>query len=279
MEPKTIRLIALDLDGTVFDDSKRISPHTLEVLQRALDAGIHVLPATGRPACGIPEEIFRLRGVNYAITSNGASVVRLSPYKVLYRCCLPPEKAIAAWDAAQKYDCLCDVFCDGQGYTTRQQRDCLLEYVPASLTPYVLQSRKIIPDLRAFLLKRTEGVEKLSLFFRRDGERDAALAEMASVYGLSAVVGAPHNLELTAPGANKGKGLRALADALGIPYAETMACGDSGNDLAMLQAAGCAVAMANAAPEIKAASHFITKSNQEDGVAFAVETLVRLPAP
>lgn len=277
MEQRNIRLIALDLDGTVFDDQKRISPHTMAVLQKALDAGIHVLPATGRPACGIPEEIFRLRGVSYAITSNGASVVQLSPRRVLYACPLPRDKALAVWDAAQKYDCLCDVFCDGQGYTTAEQRARLGAYVPGNLIPYVLQSRETVPHLRQLLLERAGGVEKLSLFFRRDAERDAALAEIADVYGLSAVVGAPHNLEVSAPEANKGRGLRALADTLGIPREETMACGDSGNDLAMLRAAGCAVAMGNAVPEVKAAAHFITKSNQEDGVAYAVETLVKLP--
>ena len=73
-----IRLIALDLDGTVFDDQKNISPRTLAAIRAALDAGIDVIPATGRSVTGVPKEFLHMEGVRYALTSNGASVVELT---------------------------------------------------------------------------------------------------------------------------------------------------------------------------------------------------------
>ena len=73
-----IRLIALDLDGTVFDDEKRISPRTLAAIRAALDRGIDVLPATGRNAAGVPDAFMQMPGVRFALTSNGASVVELA---------------------------------------------------------------------------------------------------------------------------------------------------------------------------------------------------------
>ena len=84
----------------------------------------------------------------------------------------------------------------------------------------------------------------------------------------------PLNMEINAAGVDKGAGLLALAEQLGLPASALMACGDGGNDTAMVAAAGLGVAMANAFPEVKAAARFITASNNEDGVALAVEKFV-----
>ena len=88
--------------------------------------------------------------------------------------------------------------------------------------------------------------------------------------GLSVVSGGTDNLEITAPTASKGTALLALADHLGIPHEQTMACGDSENDLEMLKAAGFAVAMANSEACILPYADAVTASNEEDGVAKAI---------
>ena len=83
-----------------------------------------------------------------------------------------------------------------------------------------------------------------------------------------------HNWEFTKTGVTKGTGLHVLADKLGVSIDETMACGDSENDLAMLREAGLPVAMENATEEVKAVCKFITLSNEESGVAYAVDKFV-----
>ena len=97
-----IRLIALDLDGTVFDDQKHITPRTLAAIRAALDAGIDVIPATGRSVTGVPEEFLHMPGVRYALTANGASVVELATGKVLVS--LPIDTELAAELCAQQPD-------------------------------------------------------------------------------------------------------------------------------------------------------------------------------
>ena len=88
-----IRLIALDLDGTVFDDEKRISARTLQAIHAALDRGVDVVPATGRQAGGIPAEFLQMPGVRYALTANGASVVELASGRSVVR--LPFDDVLA----------------------------------------------------------------------------------------------------------------------------------------------------------------------------------------
>ena len=82
------------------------------------------------------------------------------------------------------------------------------------------------------------------------------------------------NMEINAPGVHKGRGLMALAEHLGLRADQVMACGDSGNDLEMIRAAGLGVAMANATAPVLEIANYVTLSNEEDGVAAAVERFV-----
>ena len=95
-----IRLVALDLDGTVFNDKKEITPRTLAAIRTACERGVAVLPATGRTASGVPEAFTAIPGVRYALTSNGASVVDLQTGEQLV------NQPFKTEDALKIYDCL-----------------------------------------------------------------------------------------------------------------------------------------------------------------------------
>lgn len=273
MEHTPIRLLALDLDGTVLNDEKHISPRTAAALAEAITRGVTVVPATGRTASGISPEFLSLPGVRYAVISNGARVEDLAAGKTLYRKYLPVGLALQAYDLLAEYDCTIDLFQDGKGYTTAENVAAFEARVPANLLPYLRSSRTLVGDMRGFLARQTEGVEKLTMFFQKEEERRQAWSRMEAL-GLTVVSSLPRNMELNAAGVNKGAGLLALAGALGIPPEATMACGDGGNDTAMLQAAGVGVAMGNAFDEVKAAADFVTATNNEDGVALAVEKFI-----
>ena len=186
---------------------------------------------------------------------------------------LPREKALAAFDILARYDCVTDLFQDGKGYTTEDNRAAAYRFVPENLRDYVLRTRTVLPDLREFIAAQERGIEKLTIFFLEEAERQKAWAEVAAL-GVDVVSSLPLNMEINAAGVDKGAGLLALAEQLGLPAGALMACGDGGNDTAMIQAAGLGVAMANAFPEVKAAAQFVTASNNEDGVALAVEKFV-----
>ena len=91
-----IKLIGLDLDGTLLTTTKELTENTKKVLIQALDAGIEVLVATGRPFSGIPKELQKLPGIHYALTSNGARVLDIRTEKVIIEQLLPLESAIKA---------------------------------------------------------------------------------------------------------------------------------------------------------------------------------------
>ena len=273
MYTSPIRLIAVDLDGTVLNDRKQLTPRTAAALAAAAAQGVEIVPATGRTAAGLPAELLALPGVHYAITSNGARMMDLAAGRPLCELYLAQDKALAAFDILARYDCMADLFQDGQGYTTAANRAAAYRFVPENLREYVLRNRAVVPDLRAFIAQQARGVEKLTVFFLDEAERRRAWAEVAAL-GVDVVSSLPLNMEVNAAGVDKGAGLLALAAQLGLPAGALMACGDGGNDTAMIKAAGLGVAMANAFPEVKAAARFVTASNNEDGVALAVERFV-----
>ena len=269
-----IRLIALDLDGTVFDDEKRISPRTLAAIRAALDCGIDVLPATGRNAAGVPDAFMQMPGVRFALTSNGASVVELASGRPLVRLPFEADFARRALAAVQPFGGAIGLFVGGDCYSDPAGTAAALASCPPALLPYIKASRRVTDNLDALIAQRPGEVEKFSILYPDAATRDAARAAVvAACPGIEATSSIPNNLELNAPGVNKGRGLLALADYLGLSASQVMACGDSGNDLAMVQLAGVGVAMGNATPDVLAAADFVTLDNNHDGVAAAIETL------
>ena len=276
-----IRLIALDLDGTVFDDHKHISPRTLAAIRAALDAGIDVIPATGRSVTGVPKEFLHMYGLRYALTSNGASVVELATGKALVTLPFQTDMALQLLDIVRQFRSSLSLFVNGECYTDPAGAEAIAECCPPELLAYVRDSRVVVDDLATLIRTRPGEVEKFSIMYPDTATRDAAKAAvLAARPDVDATSSVKDNLELNAPGVNKGRGLMALAEYLGLRRDQVMACGDSGNDLEMVRMAGLGVAMENAFPEVKAVADVITLDNNHDGVAVAIETyaLGRKPA-
>ena len=273
MYTSPIRLIAVDLDGTLLNDQKEITPRTRAALEAAAARGVELVPATGRTVSGIPAELRAMAGVHYAITANGARVMDLTTGQAVRELYIPRDKALAAYDVLSRYDCLADLFQDGQGYTTQANQAAAYRFVPDNLRAYVLNTRKTIPDLRAYIASQDRGLEKLTVFFTDETQRQKAWAEVEAL-GVTVVSSLPMNMEINAAGVDKGAGLLALAGHLGLPASALMALGDGGNDTAMIRAAGLGVAMDNAFPEVKEAANYVTASNNEDGAARAIEKFV-----
>ena len=234
MEPKKlpIRLVGLDLDGTVFDSQKRISPRTAQVIARACAMGVQVLPATGRPENGVPAQFLAIPGVRYALTSNGARVVDLQEKRTVVSQLMTVQQGLEAVRAMGHYDASVDVFWQGKAYADPENLRRAVENADPSMRPYIKNSRTVVPDMAAWLAEQSEGPEKISMFFARVSQREEAQRQ-AEAMGLEVTSSLPTNLELNAGGVNKGRGLLALAKALGFAREQVMACGDSGNDAAM----------------------------------------------
>ncbi len=274
MKP-TIRLLALDLDGTVLNNEKHISSVTKQALENAIAAGVTVLPASGRPLSGITPEFLELPGVNYALTSNGAAVYRLSDGAPIYTDYLDTQLAAELMHRLLDLNLMATFFASGKGYATANQLDLLPKLsISEPVREYLRNSRTVLEDPVDFI--RTHGhVEKFTLNFLHDEEGhwvdEAPLRAILADYpDLTIVSGGTDNLEITAPTASKGHALLALAEQLGIPQEQTMACGDSENDVEMLRAAGLSVAMANSEDCVFRVAKVTTTSNEENGVAKAI---------
>lgn len=270
-----IRLIALDLDGTLLNSEKKLTDNTIRILEKTAEKGVHIVPSTGRSASGIPDEIINLPFVCYALTLNGAMVVNMRTNKKIHQCVYSREEAVKLWDFIQKYDALPDCAIDGELYMERRTFIKLPNYTKTpERIALMRQTRKETDNIRGKLLQNNAESAKMNLLFADSKKRMKAKQELLQIPFIEVSSSLPLNLELNRKGGNKGSGLLALADYLGLKREELMACGDSDNDYSMIEAAGLGVVMENASEELKNIADAVTLSNDEDGVAYAIEKWV-----
>lgn len=270
-----IKMIGLDLDGTLLNTKKELTNYSKDVLRRAIDKGVYVLVATGRPYIGIPEELRNFPGIRYALTSNGARILDTEKGEVLIEEFLPKDAAIDSLEVFKKYDTMYEIYFHGQGYAEEEKMAQIHKYQHnPNMWEYVRKSRRVVPDVMELAKKSSDDMEKVQGLFADMNEREQAWKELAQDKRIELVGSLGYNIEINAAGVNKGKGLVKLGELLGIRREEIMACGDGDNDIVMLKEVGMGVAMANGEEAVKEAADYITESNDEDGVAKAIEKFV-----
>ena len=277
---KDIKLVALDLDGTLFDNSSRISERNLTAIRSITDKGIHVVISTGRPFEGIPFDQIKGTGINYAITANGSGIYEISTGKCLYENAMDEELVTPILNFLLTRDIHMDAFIGGKGYTPIQCVETAQKLtVPSSIKNYIITIRTRPDNILLFIHVNQLKVQKMTLNFypAADGtliDRETVRKFLVSNPSITTVCGGYNNLEFTRADANKGVGLRKLAEILGVNPDATMAIGDTENDLAIIEAAGIGVAMGNATDAVKARADYVTTTNTKDGVAAAIEHFI-----
>ncbi|SHJ46973.1 Cof-type HAD-IIB family hydrolase [Hespellia stercorisuis] len=273
---RKIKMIGMDLDGTLLTTKKELLPYTREILRKAIDQGVVVLAATGRALSGVPQELLEFPGMRYVVTANGARIIdQQSENMILYEKLLPLEKANQLLDVFRKYDTLLEVYFDGRGYVSREHLNKLSHYVPDPyMVNYISRTRTSVDDLEALIQEKQAPMDKVQALFYDLKERQTVLDEIEQWNDVSVAHALAMNIEVNAGGVNKGSAMLRLGEMLGIRREEIMACGDGNNDLDMLKTVGFAVAMKNAESSVKAAADYITGTNDEQGVAKAIEHFV-----
>lgn len=262
----TFKLIVSDLDDTLLDDHCRISGRTKEVIRQAREKGVFFTFATGRMyRSALPFAIDLDMDVPL-ITYQGALVKTSVTKEVLYYRPLPRELARAVVAAGEKAGLSMNVYLDDNLFIHRMTEE-IREYCRLARVPY--EEVENLTDILDRDPMKVLFIGEVEVLDRLWGELDRKFGH--DVYITKSK---PHYLEFTHPQGTKGHGINALAQALGIRKEEIIAFGDSFNDLELLRAAGFAVAMGNARPELKKEADYVTGTNNEDGVAEAIEKFV-----
>ena len=267
-----IRLITLDLDGTLLNSKKELSPENAAALQWAADQGIEIVPTTGRFYGGMPEVIRNLPYLHYAITINGAQVYDVLNDVGIAKAEIPVERAVELMAWLDQFPVIYDCFMDNWGWMTRSLQEKADEFAPNEHYAKMLKElRTPVDELKVFLTERGHDIQK-SQFFAKDMDLRARLMEeipqrFPGLIVSSAVV---NNVEINDRNAHKGNAIRQLAQHLGLEMRQVLAFGDGSNDITMLQEAGIGVCMENGLDSVKAVADYITDSCDKDGVAKAI---------
>jgi hypothetical protein len=265
---KKIRLIALDVDGTLLDDRKELPAANREALQEAAARGVLVAISSGRMTPTIEPVAERLGIDCIVVAYNGGKVLgpRRDGRPVIAHRPVPASVSDELIEFSRRHNHLLNFYHEDRLYAEdgERRRRFMEIYSTRTGARYVIAS-----DLTRF-----RGVEPTKLILLADpAERDALHDELRERYGARAFItkSDPEYLEIMAPGVDKGAGLEQLAAHYGVTREEILAVGDADNDIGMLQTAGVGVAVANARPQVKAAARHVTAAtNNEAAVAEAV---------
>ncbi len=285
-----IKVIASDMDGTLLGDDHKLTPRTVEAIRRACDAGIRFIVTTGRDFNGAMQELDGTGLVCDYIVGGGAEI-RDPQQKIISRVQMDILMCGEVYDVLKEYP-VSVTFMTGQcdysiGIQEELEKDLLRnlqvffsdltveEILKTEMYLNMKKNTRIIPD---FTQLRDEeiSVYKIFVFCSETGalrEIEKRLRPDTRIAVASSFV---NNLEITDVRAQKGPVLKDYIESLGYTMEEVMVFGDSMNDYSMLSMDfGATVAMDNSVPEIKAAAKYVTRSNEEYGVAYAIEELLK----
>ncbi|MDY3121396.1 Cof-type HAD-IIB family hydrolase [Suipraeoptans intestinalis] len=262
-----VQMIGLDLDGTLLNSQKQLTSLTADTLKQAVDQGIRVVLATGRPLGGIPQELKEFPGLQYAVTANGSRIVDLVSGNTLYEKLVEAKLAKRILKLFGTYDTLREVYFDGMGYAKKEDLERITHYMEDKpMAQYIVKTRQTVEDVETYLEQQNRGVDKVQALFRSREDKEEARRVLCGWQEVEVTGSLSNNLEINARGVDKGQGLLWLANRLQIPVEALMVFGDGDNDRGMLRLAGMGVAMGNGLPEVKEEADYLAGSNDEDGI-------------
>lgn len=268
-------IIALDLDGTLTNSEKIITLRTFDALMKAQREGVRLVLASGRPTFGIAALANQLQLADYGgyvLSYNGGRIIDWCEKTVIFSQVVDQKLVPILYDFAEKAQLPIVTYLPEAILASKNEGVYLAEEARINGMPVVVaqnfveEAMQIAGGSTKFLIPGEP-----ELLIQLESEMKAALSEQMEVFR-----SAPFFLELPPKGIDKAQSLQRLLTHLGLERESLMAFGDGFNDLSMIQFAGQGVAMANAVEEVKSIADFVTTSNEEDGIAHALEQLLFL---
>lgn len=278
--PRPVKLIAVDLDGTLLNDFGRASEKDIAAIRSAMDQGVLVVASTGRPYDDMPVSELERVGIRYAITVNGAAVYTIPGRECLFERTMDSSRIADLLEPLSELDVFANVMIDGHGNGVSRQEPVIgrlgtTEYFKEKFR----RDTDFFEDLSGRIREKHLRVQKIAITFYKeeDGtihDLDRVCEIMRDYPELTMVAGWTCNREITGEGVSKGAALLWLCDRFGVPLDQTMAIGDTENDAEIIRTAGIGVAMANSDDEALKAADYLTSSNLEDGVGLAIRSFL-----
>ncbi|MGP4076808.1 Cof-type HAD-IIB family hydrolase [Halobacillus sp. K22] len=241
-----IKLIALDVDGTLVNPQGTVSDANIKAVQKAKDQGIHVLLSTGRSLSRCRDIAEQLGRSSYIVTINGGEIYN-QDFELVDQTLLEPHHVSRLWELKEKHGL----------------------YFWSSTVQGIFNSQEPFDS-------EIEEYNWLKFGFdiEDDEIREAILQELNGNQDLEITNSSPTNIEVNPTGVTKAAALLKVCEWLDLKMENVMAVGDSMNDIAMIRESGVGVAMGNAQDEVKQEAEFVTGTNAEDGVAQAIEKIL-----
>lgn len=257
------KLLAVDVDGTLLNSNREITPKTREKVHQAIDRGVVFTISSGRPIQGV-EMITSALGVDIpVITYNGAMVITGKSKNVIYSCTMRREDAKTVEALGRERDTTIAIWAENRLFVNRFDERAAKYSELSGSKPELYNNIEELIDKGINKILWYDYVEKINEF---QNEIGGLLSPSVNFH-----TSQPFFLEFVDINASKAIAIEKLGEHYGIKREEMIAVGDGFNDISMIKYAGLGVAMDNAPEEVKQASDFVTLSNDEDGVAYVID--------
>lgn len=258
-----IQLIATDLDGTLVPAGQSTPEKVLLTLEKVMQAGISVVPATGRTLTSLPPEILGLSGLRYIISSNGAVVTDMTSGERIHETLIPAPVAAEILARLEQYPVYSSVYMNNQVFNRME----LPDFIPRLYHKLDHFYKNCQSNLARFVEANGCAAEKIFVAVEDPEVRRRIQLEMRAIPGVQLTSSASYNLEFNRVDADKGKALAWLCEHLGIAAENVLAMGDNENDHAMLRFAGLSIAPENASAETKQIVSQVVPDCRQGGAA------------
>jgi Cof subfamily protein (haloacid dehalogenase superfamily) len=263
------KLIAIDMDGTLLNDEREISLENYEAIQKARQNGVKIVLASGRPLVGFKrylEELHLISEEDYVVAFNGAIVQSTGGNKIISKTTLGLEDYKELYELSKDLKVNIHALTEDTVISPKDSKYTSLESEINLIHKNIIAVEEVPYDtdiLKVMFIDDAEIIDEIV---------DKIPETISDKYTI--VRSEPFFLEFLHKSVNKGTGVAALAEKLNIKQEEVICIGDAGNDMHMVKYAGLGVAMGNAFPELKRAASFITRTNDEHGVAHVINKFI-----
>jgi Cof subfamily protein (haloacid dehalogenase superfamily) len=265
-----IKLVTIDLDGTLFDNEKKISKENKDAIKKAKENGCYIVIATGRPLNGVMPTLNELGLTSendYVILYNGGKILNVGKNEIIYSSTIDGKYVKELFLKSKEENVFIHAFRENEDLITQEKNPyTLVEETINKINADVYDFNNIKDDelfIKAMLVASNDDITRITPIFKELYNGKYSVLRSSKIF-----------LEFLNKSTNKGEALAFLANYLNIDMKDTMAIGDADNDIPMIVKANVGVAMKNAFPEVIDKANFITKSNLESGVAFAINKYI-----